>query len=221
MVNGAPLPGTITPQPHRSRGFNPAAPQLLTGLGPHGPVLYASDLAGPDAKERLVRRLLAGLPGWETARAVPPVTLETTALGQPRLRLKGRPGPAISFSQAAGRLWAALTPAGQVGVDMALPAEFEASYPWARAFRAPEFAWARRLACGDPASAAALLWTLKEAAVKALGVGFHLLDPLAVTAANPQPWQGWVRVSIKAGEESLPGWARPEAGGWLALAQHY
>ena len=136
MVNGAPHRWTVSPQPHRRDGSTRPRTQILSGLGPGGPVLYASDLAGPGAKERLVRRLLAGLPGQETDGALRPVTLETTALGQPRLMLGGRPGPAISFSQAAGRLWAALTPAGQVGVDAALPSEFEEGYPWARAFRA-------------------------------------------------------------------------------------
>jgi hypothetical protein len=179
---------------------------------------------GPGAKERLVRRLLAGLPGQETAGAArsgqEPVSLGKTALGQPYLMLGGRPGPSISFSQAAGCLWAALTPAGQVGVDAALPSEFEESYPWARAFRPAELAWARPLVGGDTAGAAALLWALKEAAVKALGVGFHLLDPLAVEAISPRPWQGWVRVFVKAGP-ILPAWARPERGGWLAIARNY
>jgi hypothetical protein len=72
---------------------------------------------GP-GKERLVQRLLASLPGQDTGFTSQPerwpVSLELTALGQPRLRLKGQPGPAVSFSQAAGCLWAALTPAGQV-----------------------------------------------------------------------------------------------------------
>ena len=220
MVHGAPHRCTISPRPHGPLWFDAAAPQVLSGLGPDGPVIYASDLAGPGAKERLVRRLLAVLPGRETDGALGPVGLETTALGQPRLRLKGRPGPSISFSQAAGCLWAALTPAGQVGVDIALPSEFEASYPWARAFRPAEFAWARPLVGGDTAGAAALLWALKEAAVKALGVGFHLLDPLAVEALNPQPWQGGVRVAVRAGR-ILPAWARPQGGGWLAIARNY
>ena len=139
MVNGAPHRWTVSPQPRRPRWFDSGATQVLSGPGPYGPVLYASDLAGPGAKERLVRRLLASLPGQDTGFASQPerwpVSLELTALGQPRLRLKGQPGPAVSFSQAAGRLWAALTPAGQVGVDVALPSEFEAGYPWARAFR--------------------------------------------------------------------------------------
>ena len=184
MVDRTPPRWTVSPQPPRPRRSDAGAAQVLPGLGPHGPVLYASDLAGPGAKERLVRRLLAGLPGRETGGAAPreqgPVILETTVLGQPRLRLNGQPGPAVSFSQAAGCLWAALTFAGQVGVDAALPSEFEENYPWARAFRPAELDWARPLTGGDTAGAAALLWALKEAAVKALGVGFHLLDPLAV-----------------------------------------
>jgi hypothetical protein len=64
-----------------------------------------------------------------------------------------------------------------------------------------------------------LLWALKEAAVKALGVGFHFLDPLAVEVFHPRPWQGGWRVWVQAGR-ILPAWARPEAGGWLALARY-
>ena len=224
MVNGAPHRCTIGVQPHGPRWFDPAATQALSGLGPDGPVIYASDLNGPGAKERLVRRLLAGLPGQETGFATQPelwpVSLGKTALGQPHLKLGGRPGPSISFSQAAGCLWAALTPVGQVGVDAALPSEFEESYPWARAFRPAELAWARPLVGGDTAGAAALLWALKEAAVKALGVGFHFLDPLAVETISPRPWQGGWRVLVRVGLV-LPAWVRPEGDGWLAIARNY
>ena len=224
MVKGTQPPWTISPPPGRPRWSEVAAPQVLSGLGPCDPVIYASDLAGAGAKERLVRRLLACLPGQETGgagqSAPGPVNLELTALGQPRLFLGGQPGPAVSFSQAAGRLWAALTSTGQVGVDAALPSEFEAGYPIARAFRDAELDWARPLSGGATAGAAALLWALKEAAVKALGVGFHFLDPLTVEAVRPRPWQGWVQVSVKA-ERILPAWARPAGGGWLAIARNY
>jgi hypothetical protein len=220
MVTGAPSPGTISPPPYGERGFDAAAPQLLLGPGPGDPVIYGSDIHGPGVKERLVRRLLASLPGQKPDGPSGPVSLEVTALGQPRLRLNGQPGPAVSFSQAAGRLWAALTRTGQAGVDVALPSEFGAGYPMARAFQPAELDWARPLSGDDTASAAALLWTLKEAAVKALGVGFHLLDPLAVEVFNPSPWQGGIRVSVMA-EGILPAWARPHAGGWLAIARHY
>ena len=220
MADGAPHPGIISPSPHGPQGINVSAPQFLAGLGPGGPVIYASGLPGPGAKERLVRQLLSSLPGQETAGPSRAVTLETTTLGQPRLFLGGQPGPAVSFSQAGGCLWAALAPVGQVGVDAALPSEFEPGYPLARAFQSVELDWARPLCGGDTAGAAALLWALKEAAVKALGVGFHRLDPLAVEAFSPKPWQGGWRVAVQAGPV-LPAWVRPVAGGWLALARSY
>jgi hypothetical protein len=222
MVNKTPPRWTVRPQPPRPRRFASGGAQVLPGLGPYGPVLYASDLAGPGSKERLVRRLLASLAGQEKGRFLQPgtVSLELTALGQPRLLLKGHPGPAISFSQAAGCLWAGLTTAGQVGVDAALPSEFEEGYPIARAFGPAELDWARPLNGGDTAGAAALLWALKEATVKALGVGFHVLAPLAVEAVSPRPWQGWIQVLVTAGP-ILPAWARPACGGWLAIARNY
>ena len=223
MVNATPPPWTISPPPHRPRWSGAAAPQVFSGLGRREPVIYASDLAGAGAKERLVRQLLASLPGHDTGGAGQSapgmVSLQLTALGQPRLFLDGQPGPAVSFSQAAGRIYAALTCTGQVGLDAAMPAEFEAGYPMARAFRPAELDWARPLNDGAAAGAAALLWALKEAAVKALGVGFHFLDPLAVEVVSPRPWQGGVRVLVQAGR-ILPAWARPEAGGWLAIARN-
>src|SRR5665648_25970 len=142
MLNATPPPWTISPPLRRPRWSEAAAPQVFSGLGPSDPVIYASDLAGAGAKERLVRRLLACLPGQETGGAgqwAPgTVSLEVTALGQPRLILAGQPGPAVSFSQAAGRIYAALTLTGQVGVDAAMPAEFEPGYPMARVFRPAE-----------------------------------------------------------------------------------
>jgi hypothetical protein len=220
MADEAPDPGIISPSPPGPQGIDAAAPQVLPGLGPGGPVIYASGLPGPGAKERLVQRLLAGLPPHETDDPSRPLTLETTTLGQPRLFLGGKPGPGVSFSQAGGCLWAALAPAGQVGVDAALPSEFEAGYPLSRAFRPAELDWARPLCGGDSASAAALLWVLKEAAVKALGVGFHLLDFLTVEAFSPRPWQGGWRVAVQAGP-ILRAWVGPVARGWLALARSY
>ena len=103
MVNATPPPWTISPPPRRPRWSEAAAPQVFSGLGPCDPVIYASDLAGAGAKERLVRRLLASLPGQETGgagqSAPGTVSLELTALGQPRLFLGGQPGPGgIVFS---------------------------------------------------------------------------------------------------------------------------
>ena len=85
----------------------------------------------------------------------------------------------------------------------------------ARAFRPAELDWARPLSGGDTAGAAALLWALKEAAVKALGVGFHLLDPLAVEAVKPQALAGGV-AGLREGRADSAGLgpARSAAAGW-------
>ena len=152
MVNGAPHRWTISPQPHGPRWSDVAAP-LGAGTKPAGGAaavrrgraagafrpgsLRSGDLRlrpGGPRSQRAPGATTAGRParpgnGWRLAAGAGTVSLELTALGQPRLMLKGQPGPAVSFSQAAGRLWAALTPAGQVGVDVALPSEFEAGYP--------------------------------------------------------------------------------------------
>jgi phosphopantetheinyl transferase (holo-ACP synthase) len=48
------------------------------------------------------------------------------------------------------------------------------------------------LASGDSEKAAALLWSIKEAAVKALGCAFHLVDPRQIcvypSAAEKDGW---------------------------------
>jgi phosphopantetheinyl transferase (holo-ACP synthase) len=47
-------------------------------------------------------------------------------------------------------------------------------------FHDQELHHAGRLTGGDTAKAAALLWSIKEAVVKALGCGFHLVSPRLV-----------------------------------------
>ena len=58
MVNAAASPWSISPAPRRPQGSETTAPRLLSGLGACEPVIYASDLPGAGAKERLVQRLL-------------------------------------------------------------------------------------------------------------------------------------------------------------------
>jgi phosphopantetheinyl transferase len=100
-------------------------------------------------------------------------------LGRPRLLLGECEGPAISFSQGAGKMWAALCPdTSDVGIDAAGTDEFPQDYPFGRVFGQQELQHALSLTCGDLNKAAALLWSVKEAAVKALGCAFHLVDPL-------------------------------------------
>jgi phosphopantetheinyl transferase len=100
-------------------------------------------------------------------------------LGRPRLLLGECDGPAISFSEAGGKIWAALCPdAADIGIDAAETDEFSQEYPFSRVFHAQELQHALKLTDGDLKKASALLWSVKEASVKALGCAFHLVDPL-------------------------------------------
>jgi hypothetical protein len=99
--------------------------------------------------------------------------------GKPNLIFETGAILSISYSRGAGRLWAALA-CGEfsVGVDVSDFAGFGVKYPFSRTFCEREWSWAASQMGGDRASAAALLWAAKEATVKALGCGFHLIDPL-------------------------------------------
>jgi phosphopantetheinyl transferase (holo-ACP synthase) len=78
-------------------------------------------------------------------------------------------GPAISFSESGGKVWAALCgDASDIGMDVAGPDAFRREYPFHRAFHSQELQHALRLAGGDLEKASALLWSIKEAVVKAL-----------------------------------------------------
>jgi phosphopantetheinyl transferase (holo-ACP synthase) len=59
--------------------------------------------------------------------------------------------------------------------------EFQREYPFHRVFHAQELQHALMLAGGDLGKASALLWSIKEAVVKALGCAFHLVDPRQIT----------------------------------------
>ncbi len=107
-----------------------------------------------------------------------PLQITHDALGCPRLVRGEHAGPSISFSRAGEEVWAALAGDGsEIGIDVAGSAEFRGGYPVQRAFHAQELEQALNVTEGDEASALALLWSIKEAAAKALGCAFHLVDP--------------------------------------------
>jgi phosphopantetheinyl transferase (holo-ACP synthase) len=100
-------------------------------------------------------------------------------LGRPQLLLGDHLGPAISFCASSQNLWAALCGDGHdIGIDVAQSHEFQGKYPFCRVFHPRELRHALKPAENDLKKAAALLWCVKEAAAKALGCGFHLVDPL-------------------------------------------
>lgn len=156
-----------------------------------GPVFYACLPRGNEARHRLVSTLWDHLAVTESSRwqrcqsaAVEalPIQLVRGLLGRPHLLLGEYPGPAISFSESGGKVWAALCGDGaDIGIDVAGTDEFQGEYPLHRVFQPAELEHASKLAGGDLAAASALLWSSKEAAVKALGCAFHLLEPRQIT----------------------------------------
>ena len=132
--------------------------------------------------ERLVSR---GCPRGKgppsSPRAALPIQVVRDPLGKPHLLLGQCPGPAISFSEGGGAVWAALCgDESDIGIDVAEADDFQGDYPLHRVFDACELQHAMKLAGGKIDRASALLWSIKEAVAKALGCGFHLVEPLDI-----------------------------------------
>ena len=101
-------------------------------------------------------------------------------MGKPRLVLNGALEPSISFSHCDGMTWGALAEPGfEVGIDAARADEFWRTYPLHRVFNSGELEPLLEKT-DDLDESAALMWSAKEAFVKALGCGFHLFSPLGV-----------------------------------------
>jgi hypothetical protein len=159
-----------------------------------GPAFYASlqrpdchGTSGEEAKHRLVSTLwdhlsAMGSPLWKRCQSATgtafPIRLTRGPLGRPHLLLGEYRGPAISFSEGGGKVWAALCgDASDIGIDVAGSDEFPGAYPFSRVFHPEELEHALSLADGDMGRASAMLWSVKEAVVKAMGCAFHLVDP--------------------------------------------
>jgi phosphopantetheinyl transferase (holo-ACP synthase) len=149
---------------------------------------------GEEAKHFLIstlwdRLVAVGSPLWSHCQSSDgasfPIQMLCDLLGRPYLLLGEYRGPAISFSAGGGKVWAALCgDESDIGIDVAGTDEFQRDYPFHRVFHAQELQHALCLAGGDLEEASALLWSVKEATVKALGSAFHLVDPLQI-CVNP------------------------------------
>ena len=184
-------------------------------------VVFASTPSGPEAKQNLVSTLVQAMeivdPYGRIPPGSPPLSLYKTPLGQPCLLLEDRPGPSLSFSHGEGQTWAAICNTGSVGIDVAYPQEFAGAYPFARAFRPEEVDIVKMLGHNDISRGAALLWSAKEAAVKASGTGFNRFDPLDVRVGVPRPKVQGICFEVLAGLP-IPTWATSEGPGWISIA---
>jgi phosphopantetheinyl transferase (holo-ACP synthase) len=172
--------------------------RAATFLHGRGPVFYASmpcarqtlkgyGTKGAGDRHRLVSTLWDHLAAMESplgkrrrSSNAPafPIQLVCGPLGRPHLLLGEYRGPAVSFSEGGGKVWAALCgDESDIGIDVAGTDEFPREYPFHRVFHAQELQHALRMVNGDLEKASALLWSIKEAVVKALGCAFHLVDP--------------------------------------------
>ena len=219
---------------------------------PHqrGTVLYACSpydtetIAGHRASRRsdkihlvsILREHLVGMKGspWTDCRfsnrADLPIQVVHDPLGRPQLLLGEYQGPAISFSEGGGKIWAALCgDTSDIGIDVAGTDEFHREYPFHRVFHPQELHHALGLADGDLKKASALLWSIKEAVVKALGCAFHLVDPRQITVYPSAGRDGGYTFPVDLSGKSLVRfpiasrgslWVRslPERKTWLSIA---
>lgn len=112
------------------------------------------------------------------------VRVDKTALGKPLLANGESDGPSISFSRSGSVIWAAACCDAEIGVDAACAVEFTGDYPLHRIGSREEYAMLGSVTGGDRSEAAAVIWSVKESYVKALGCGFHLFDPLQIRIEN-------------------------------------
>jgi hypothetical protein len=209
-----------------------------------GPVFYSS-LAreNENCKDLLISALwdhlvAVGSPVWPycqfSSGAALPIQLVCGLLGRPQLLVGESQGPAISFCEGGGKVWAALSgDESDIGIDVAGRDEFHKEYPFQRVFQPQELQHALMLTGGDPAEASALLWSVKESVVKALGCAFHLVEPRHInvypsaggTAGEGKGYGFSVGLSGKARErfplaDSRSLWvhSRPHGTMWLSIA---
>ena len=165
-------------------------PAFYASLPGDGKTLNGCGANGAEDRNHLIAILLehamaSGSPLWKCRHscesAAYPMQVVHDPLGRPRLLAGEYRMPAISFSEGGGHVWAALCgDESDIGIDAATADEFQGEYPLHRVFHDQELQHALRLSGGNLEKAAALLWSIKEAVVKALGCGFHLVAPRQV-----------------------------------------
>jgi|GEM_PF-4472896 phosphopantetheinyl transferase (holo-ACP synthase) len=207
--------------PDRAEGFFLSGPELVTvGFGQDGgPVRVARMHDRDGAREVLAERLI---PGWPARGGV-----VHDGLGRPLAAVPGfhlsysrlhRPGAALIYGAACGNGRGILG----LGIDAAQATEFGAAYPRERVFTVPELTLlGSRLFVAEEHGLLALAWACKEAAVKALGVGFHHCEPRDVVGVDCHIQDDRFAVRMRAAcrnrisDVDCVAWV--EAGSWIVV----
>lgn len=179
-------------------------------------ITIASALRTSDVHSCLVNQLLAD---WPTP-ARRQLLLHHDPLGRPWFRDKAsgqESNLTLSFTHGRERSWAALGRCRRIGIDVATTEEFDAPYPFSRVFTPKELESALPHCAGHLPLAASLLWSIKEAAVKALGCGFSKYDYREIAAAHGRECDIGLVWQIE-GQSAISVYTRREGSGWLALA---
>jgi hypothetical protein len=186
-----------------------------------GPGLNSDKLSRELRKQLLTLRLLeysgadAKLPGLTRAwREIDGTSVQIVkdSLGKPRVLCGTESGPSVSFAHLGAGTWGAMCPSSAtVGIDVAQAEEFSDGYPFSRVFHEEDLTVTLKKTHDDEKEAAALLWSAKEAIVKAIGCGFHLLDPIDVKVV---PWFD------EGSEYILRGQVRGRSLGRLPMSMH-
>jgi hypothetical protein len=145
-------------------------------------------------------------------------------LGKPVLFVKGVQGPPVSFTWGLETLWAAAgVNCRRLGVDCAHKGEFPENYPFGRVFTGGELEGFKRFLGSCSGRVASLLWSIKEAAVKMHGSGFHGVDPKDVEA-RPEFYSGKYFLSratnprLAKSDQSINVFSIEAPGAWLSIA---
>ncbi len=178
---GATSPGAPPRAERRGPMYDDATARAIAGFDDPADWLDADELAMLTARgtkrrveDRIAGRIAAkrALSRLTGARAQA-IRIGTASSGEPEVSVDGEPGPRVSISHAAGRAIAVAVSSGRVGIDL------ERIEARSDAFTTDWFTPAERKLAGTDAERQTILWSIKEAVLKALGVGMAI-SPRAV-----------------------------------------
>ncbi len=175
-----------------------------------------------DDKAVIMRRLLPELSSPDHRYA----ELVSDEFGRPYIVTSGGAVHGVSFSRDLKHIWGATSAGGRLGIDASSFEEFADPYPFRRAFCDSELNHLNRVHGAAKHALASLLWSVKEAAVKRLGHGFHLVDPrnvrTSVSPGNGSDFFSEVTLdktsALLGRSDSIPVYSFSSGSGWLSIA---